>query len=91
MGKYARHLIAVVIGAVIAACVQLLGTRFGITFEDEAVRDFQDALTNAVTPMALVWAYAWIEKFLKRYPWLDPEGYVSREAAKAAVARRENL
>jgi hypothetical protein len=92
MGKYIRHLIAVMIGGLIAATVQFIGSRWGVTFEDEAVKNFADAATNTITPVVMLAVYAVLEKFFKRFPSLDPEGYAGRELVNreaAAIALRK--
>lgn len=86
MGKYIRHFLAAVIGALVAATVQFVGTRWGVTFEDEQVRTFTDAMVNAFFPLVLVLWYAWSEKFLKRFPWLDQEGAADRAHRQQVAA-----
>jgi hypothetical protein len=78
MGKYIRHLLAAIIGVLVGAVVAVLGKYLGADFTPEQIEGFTDALTNALLPGVTLWLYAWSEKYLKRFAWLDPEGFTDR-------------
>ena len=67
LGKYIRHAIAVGVGWLAA----WLTERFGFVLDTET----QAAIVVIV--------YAMVEKLLKRFGWLDPEGAADRVAIKA--------
>lgn len=74
MGKYIRHGIAALVGALLGV---LLGAS-GVTPDPDAVQGAADAIAAALAPMVMLVGYAWTEKFLKRFPGLDLQGYIDR-------------
>ena len=73
LGKYIRHGIAAAVGAALAFLV----TTFDLQFDPD-----QQA---AIVTGGAVLGYAMVEKLLKRFGWLDPEGAADRDAIKAAA------
>lgn len=75
LGKYVRHAIAAAVGALAAWA----NGEWGMTLDAE----FQAAVVVIV--------YAMVEKLLKRFGWLDPEGAADRLAIKKDAAMRSPL
>lgn len=76
MGKYIRHGAAVIAGAIVTFIVDALpGVSTIATPEHQA--GLVDALTGLLTVVGMaLWlmVYAFVEKYLKRFHRLDPEG-----------------
>ena len=70
LGKYIRHAIAGIVGALCAYAAQKWGLEVG---------------AEAQTAIVVI-VYAVVEKLLKRFGWLDPEGAADREAIKIAAS-----
>lgn len=78
MGKYLRHFIAAIVGPVVAALVAW-ATGIGFEIDADTVTAIEAALSGLLFSLAFM-LYAWVEKFLKRFPTLDPEGAADRLA-----------
>ena len=86
-GKYLRHFLAVILGIIVAAIAQ----RLGVDYDKQAAATVIDGVLNLIVPGIVLWVYAWAEKFLKRFPNLDPEGYTGRQLIKAKAAADPHL
>lgn len=73
LGKYIRHTIAALMAAIVGYITAALATQ-GIEVPGDIAVGFGTFLTFVV--------YAFVEKFLKRFPWLDLEGYAEYLDAK---------
>lgn len=76
LGKYARHAAAWIVAAVVAW--------IGIEITAEVQADLVADVTVALVALMGV-IYAWAEKWMKRWRWLDPEGYAERADTKAVA------
>lgn len=83
MGKYLRHGLAVLL----AAFFTWLLTVFGVVPDPEAVQGAADVVAEVFAPALMLLFYAWGEKYLKHFRWLDPEGYADRLRRKEEAAR----
>lgn len=82
LGKYVRHFIAAAIGAIVAFVVgQAAANGLDVNTDPAAYAGTVEAITGFV----MLFVYAMLEKFLKRFPWLDLEGYAMRQQAKQAA------
>jgi hypothetical protein len=80
IGKYVRHLIGALAGGMAAVVVsQLAGV--GIQLDPETA-DALEQVTGGLLLAVSTVGYAWAEKYLKRFEWLDPEGAADRRALK---------
>lgn len=77
MGTYIRHGVAALVGALVGALVARL-TGWGLVLDPDQVATFVDQLTSALVMGVTLFGYAAVEKFLKRFPWLDLKGYIDR-------------
>jgi hypothetical protein len=79
-GPYIRHAAAVIVGIFFTWLVDLLPWITTYVPEEQIV-GIQDALVGFITLTGLVVfgvVYAWAEKFLKRFGWIDPQGFTDR-------------
>lgn len=77
MGKYLRHVASWTISALV--------TWLGLDLTQAATDDLTAGLT-VVLVLVMGALYAVLEKFLKRFRWLDPEGHQDRLFLKASAA-----
>ncbi len=91
MGKYIRHLIGAFVGSVLGAVTAQLAL-MGYTPDPVQMSALAESLTTALTPLrATLGGYAVTEKFLKRFPSIDYEGWISRLELKRAANLREGI
>lgn len=90
LGKYLRHFIAVVLAGIVTWLSDKLP--FLETFiTPEAVNaatEWAVGLLTGVGAILMTTLYAWLEKFLKRFPSLDPEGAADRVAIQEEARHR---
>jgi hypothetical protein len=75
-GKYIRHWIAVLVGTIFVWLLDKLPA-LQTYIPAETLAGVQETIVGVLTVQGLiVWGivYAWAEKWLKRFPTLDPEG-----------------
>ena len=75
LGKYIRHIIGALVG-------------WGAAWVAE---EFKTTIDAEVQAAIVVVVYAIVEKFLKRFGWLDPEGAADRDAIKHEAFVRGHL
>lgn len=78
MGKYIRHGIGILVTALVGALLPLLGIDPTLLSEEQAtiVNNFTAAFeTFLYLLLTFIW-YPLLEKFLKRFPALDKEGWI---------------
>lgn len=87
MGKYIRHAIGMLVAAIIGALLPLVGLEPQTLTSEQAqtVNDLSAALETVIYLFLTLVAYPIVEKWLKRFRGLDPEGYVDRIENKSAV------
>jgi hypothetical protein len=84
-GKYLRHVIAVLVAALFTWMVDQLpfittiATPEQLMIAQEVLVGFLTFIGGAV----MLLAYAGVERFLKRYQRLDPEGHRDRAASRS--------
>lgn len=78
MGKYVRHLLAVLLGFFFGAITAWLKAEWGYSVPEDQVATLVDALVSLLEPGVMVGVYAVTEKYLKRFAWLDLEGWIDR-------------
>jgi hypothetical protein len=86
LGPFIRHLVAIVVGFVVMFTAQFLGVE--VTDSQRAALD--GGLTVLGGFIVFV-AYAWLEKLLKRVPWIDPAGYADYLRTTAEGERLGNI
>lgn len=74
MGKYIRHGTAIIVAFLVGSIVSLTG----VTPDPDQVSTVVDGLASNVTELVMLVVYAFGEKFLKRFPALDKEGFIDR-------------
>lgn len=89
MGKFIRHGIGALIGGLLGSLVALLQGQ-GVEVDPGAVAEATDALANAITLAVTIFGYAAVEKFLKRFKFLDTEGWIDRIWLKKEARVAEN-
>lgn len=77
MGKLLRHGIGALVGSLLGALTALLAGQ-GVEIDPGAVAETAASLTNALVLFVTLFGYAIAEKFLKRFAWLDKEGWIDR-------------
>ncbi len=90
MGKYIRHLIGAFVGAVLGTITAQLAL-MGYTPDPVQMSALAESLTTALTLFVTLGGYAVTEKFLKRFPSIDYEGWISRLELKRAANLREGI
>jgi NADH:ubiquinone oxidoreductase subunit 6 (subunit J) len=89
-GKYIRHVAAVLVAALFTFMLDKLPWLNTIA-TPEQLNLAQDVLVGFLTfigGVIMLIGYAAVEKFLKRFESLDPEGAASRDLAQAEAVRR---
>lgn len=79
MGKYIRHGIAVLVSALLTFLITLTGA----VPDPDQVQGAAEGVASVLAPGIMLVAYAWVEKFLKRFRFLDTEGWIDRTWLKA--------
>lgn len=87
-GKIVRHLIGAGVGGAVGAIVAFLAGH-GVEVDPDVAADLTVHITNALVLASTVGGYAIVEKLLKRFRWLDVEGWIDREALKVESYRLE--
>lgn len=80
MGKYIRHGIGVLAAAIVATILPLLGLEPAMLTEAQAeqVALLTAALETVLYVFVSLVTYPLVEKFLKRFPLIDTEGWIDR-------------
>lgn len=77
MGKFIRHGIGALVGSALGTLVAWLASQ-GIEVRPEDLTIIEASMTNGLTLFVTILGYAAVEKFLKRFPGLDLQGYIDR-------------
>lgn len=78
LGKYVRYVLAVSISWLVTTLVGLAG----VELPDGQISGFVDGLVSLLLPVVMFAVAMIVKEFLKRFPWLDMEGYASRVGRK---------
>lgn len=90
LGKFVRHIAAVVVSAVFTWLLDFAPFIETIATPDQlaTAESWAIGTLTALGTTLLVAGYAMIEKYLKRFAWLDAEGAADRVAIKEEAAER---
>lgn len=88
MGKYLRHGIGILVAAFFGTLLPILGIQPEL-LDPEAAARFADMKDAFETGLYLFGTFVWypiVEKFLKRFPKIDLEGWIDRLWLKKEAA-----
>jgi hypothetical protein len=87
MGKYIRHTIGALVGALLGSLTSVLVAQ-GVDLDPARLDMLEVMLVDGLTLFVTIFGYAFTEKFLKRFSAIDPEGAADRAATKDLVRLR---